>query len=106
MSLLTHPFLFRVAVVFVVSIVILLAFAFAFVFLLVFFIVWCFPEEGIGSYRVIRGVSAKVPWIHSVHAQWYASPPQGNDTAWTAIMTVGAVTILSSFRSSDLSQFI
>ena len=51
-----------------------------FVFLLfVFILIRPLTKENIGGHGAIRGIRIKVFWIHSVHAQWYASPPLGND---------------------------
>jgi hypothetical protein len=98
-SLLYDPIpLLRVPVV--AFVVITINFAVVLVFFLVWLLVWLFSKAVIGGVRVVRSEGF---WIHSVHAQWYAPPLL---TAWTAIMTIGAVTLFSSFRSSDLSQSI
>jgi len=49
------------------------------VFLVVLFFIWLLSEEGAGRVRAtgeraIKGVSAKILWIFSRHAQCYASP--------------------------------
>jgi hypothetical protein len=43
------------------------------VVLLLLVLVWLLTKENIGGQGAIRGVRIKLFWIHSVHAQWYAS---------------------------------
>jgi len=61
---------------FVPVIIFLVIFVFLFV---LFFFVWLFSEENAGGVRAIGGLSAKILGILSMHAQWYASPPLGNE---------------------------
>ncbi len=59
----------RIAVV-VFAVIIVIFFAVAVVFLFVFFRVWLFSKEDIGSDRPIRGVRIGAFWIYSAHIQW------------------------------------
>jgi hypothetical protein len=61
----------RVAVVGFVAIIVIF-FAVVLVFLFVFFLVWLFSHEDIGR-QPIRRARVAAFWIHSTHAQCYAS---------------------------------
>ena len=63
-----------------VAVVAIVIFAAAVMFLFALFFFVFFPQENMASNRETSRVSVKVFWIHSVHAQWYASSPFGNDT--------------------------
>ncbi len=69
-----------------VALVLGVFFIFVVVFLFVFFLfVRLLPQEGIGGDTTIKGVGDEVFWIHSLHAQWYASPPLANDKVHTLL---------------------
>jgi hypothetical protein len=75
-SVSTDPIpLLRVSVVPIVIFLAAVVFLFVlFFFFFFFFFVWLLSKEDIGGHWAARNVREKAYWIHSEHAQWYASP--------------------------------
>jgi len=79
--------------------------------IILFFLLWLLPEDEIKRLPVDRRLGRGF-WEYLAHAQWYAvcrpTPPDNHRTQWASTATIshGAVTLFSSFRSSDLSQSI